>query len=64
MRLKDYLASYAESSHKGIVRGVAEWLEEQARLARGSGDAAERVRAGCFEIAARELHGQRIECWP
>lgn len=64
MRLKDYLATYAAPATPVVIRGVAEWLEEQARTLAASDDVADRVKATSFEIAARELHDQRIVCWP
>lgn len=60
MRLKDYLATYAEPGPKGIVRGVTEWLEEQAReQARKSAFGGEQA----LKTAANALRDQ-TECWP
>lgn len=52
MRLKDYLADYAGPGPKALVRGVAEWLDEQAR-----------VTANALRIAAIELREQ-LSVWP
>jgi hypothetical protein len=67
MRLKDYLIDHTDGSLRGHVRGVVEWLEDEARMLErppSSNEAAQRLVAGAFRTAAEALRTQTVECWP
>lgn len=65
MNLKQYLATYAEPGPKGTVRGVAEWLEEEARAEHraATDDNGRNVTAAHLLTAAKRLWDQLAECW-
>lgn len=65
MRLKDYLATYADTGPKGIVRGVVEWLEQEARFAHAAANDENglNVHAAHLLTASRALTDQLVECW-
>lgn len=62
MRLRDYLDTYAAPASAVAIRGVAEWLEMEAKLPprEPTADAAVRIRAAAFERAAAELRDETL----